>query len=250
MNVSNNGPFVRDFITEDRTKEKGMALAISEERHEADGFSQMAESSTQDLNTTNELSALNAVFNDPFSTCFPIEIYKFNDLDPSDQTIALLAIENINKKTSTDPLTHTKTWHEKGYTASIKRRSKDHLFLAKKVNQFIGYTAFYTNKDRIPITRNLTDNQAYCSWTAVDENFWGQGVAVLLKMKIFDANVTAFSGHIKRTNHSSLKVLNKFKTNSYEVNERIDENHVYYEIKILIDSSTQVSVQSSRKLGN
>ena len=164
----------------------------------------------------------------------PLTIHKFSELEGRVQSFALEAIASINAETSTEK---GKTW--KGYTDVIRGRledcenAKNTLFIARKGDQVVGYCAFYTLKDEVYPSQFLdNDGQAYCSWTAVDKDFKGQGIASELKLQVFspESGFTAFKGHIKRTNDASLRVLQKFAEKGYAVAQKVDARQVYYTV--------------------
>ncbi len=166
----------------------------------------------------------------------PVTIHKFSSLDARVQAVALEAIASINKETSTDE--GKSTWE--GYTAQIRDRldncenAKDTLFIACVGDQVVGYSAFYTLKDKVPYPSKFLDDegQAYCSWTAVDKDFQGKGIATELKLHIFspESGFTAFKGHIKKANTASLRVMRKFAEKGFNVVEKKDKHQVYYTI--------------------
>ena len=143
-----------------------------------------------------------------------IKICKYSDLDERMQQIALDAIEVINNATSTEP---GKTWDN--YTVTIRERlrncknAKNTFFIAQVGEKIVGYAAFFTKQDGIlyPSKFLKTENEAYCSWTAIDENYKGKGISMDLKLQIFNAehNITEFKGHMKKTNAANIRVLEK-----------------------------------------
>lgn len=170
----------------------------------------------------------------------PVTIHKFSELNASQQEVALITIANINHNTSTNPVSGaTATWDN--YTPQIYARlrecanARNTLFIAQHDGKTVGYVAFYTRPDKLPFPSQFLDNEseAYCSWTAVDDKYRGQGIAEKLKLQIFAENVKnpkyeAFKGHIKKTNASSLKVLNKFAKKGFPVKvEDMGESVLY-----------------------
>ncbi|MBM3198395.1 MAG: GNAT family N-acetyltransferase, partial [Chlamydiae bacterium] len=120
-----------------------------------------------------------------------IKIVTWSELDIRAQEAAFRAIASINMQTSTEEGT---TWEK--YTVLIQDRlqnckgAKDTFFIAQvpDTGQFIGYCAFYTVKDLLPYPSRFLlgdENRAYCSWTAVDPKFRGQGIAEKLKQQLF-----------------------------------------------------------------
>lgn len=151
-----------------------------------------------------------------------VTIHKYSTLDAQTQRVALERIAAINQVTSTT--FGNKTWSN--YTPMIQQRlanpeggAKDTLFVAQKAGQFIGYVAFYTRKDQLACTWDLKETEAYCSWTAVDPEHRGGGIAMDLKLKIFeeDSGITTFKGHIKKTNDASIRIVEKFREKGYTV---------------------------------
>ncbi len=148
-------------------------------------------------------------------------ICRFSELNEPDQVEALNTIEKINKKTSTDPLGRT-SWEN--YTEIIKDRTKtcpnakNTLFLARKINRFVGYAAFYTPADNLWATNDLKTKEAYCSWIAVDPEHHCQGIATDLQSKIFDSGeIISVKGHVKKTNEKTIGAIKKFNKKGYEV---------------------------------
>lgn len=165
----------------------------------------------------------------------PVTIHAYSKLDKATQKVARKAIAAINKKTSTAP---DSTWEV--YTSQIKARLKEcanaqnTFFVAKADDEVVGYVAFYTRMDKLPYPNQFLENdaQAYCSWTAVDEEYRGKGLATELKMEIFNAEskCTAFKGHIKKTNTSSLRVLDKFAEQGFKVTKEDHFHQVLYTV--------------------
>lgn len=163
------------------------------------------------------------------------EIFTYSKLSPEQQKAAHQAISDINKVTSTGD----DTWET--YTDSIIQRAmscknaKNTLFLAQVANQFVGYVAFYKREDNIRYPNYFlnTDEEAYCSWTAVHPDFRGMGIAMDLKYKIFEpeTGVHTFKGHIRETNRESLRVLEKFKEKGYETTSDYEFQHFFYTVK-------------------
>lgn len=164
-----------------------------------------------------------------------VTILRFIDLDQNDQRAALKAVIAINRVTSTQP---GSTWNSYSQTIQDRLRicenSKNTFFVAKVEDQFVGYVAFYTRKDRISYINKFLDNdsEAYCSWTAVDDKFKGQGIAEKLKIEIFkDPKIVRFKGHIKKTNDASLRVLEKFGVRGYHISSEDAGHQVYYSVQ-------------------
>ncbi len=152
-----------------------------------------------------------------------VRVCKYSALDEKTQNVALKTIAKINNKISTDKI---RTWEEYGYTSIICQRinnclnAKNTLFIALDEEQVIGYVAFYTRQDNLFYANFFLENEkeAYCSWTAVDETYRGQGLAEYLKLQIFEPEhqIQTFRGHIKKTNKASLRVLDKFTEKGYD----------------------------------
>lgn len=165
-----------------------------------------------------------------------ITIHQFSHLDEKTQAIALQSIASINKETST---AEGITWEN--YTQVILNRlnncknSKNTLFIARFDDRVIGYVAFYTRQDLILYINQFLENdsEAYCSFTAVDQEFRGQGLAEQLKIQIFNSNekMTAFKGHIKKTNRASLRVLEKFSEMGFSTEQEKIEHQVFYTVR-------------------
>lgn len=163
-------------------------------------------------------------------------ILAFSELDDRMQAVALTAIATINKKTRTEP---GKTWER--YTGQIEERlktcvnAKNTLFIAQEGAKVIGYVAFYTRPDRVPYANAYieSEDEAYCSWTAVDEDYRGKGLAQDLKLQIFsrEDKYNAFIGHIKKTNSASLRVLNKFAEQGFDVTSEEFGHQVFYRVR-------------------
>jgi hypothetical protein len=163
-----------------------------------------------------------------------IKISKFNDLNRETQEIAFKAIKSLNHSISTEYL---ETWDK--YTPVIIDRLQEHptsrntFFVAQDKGSIIGYVAFYTQKDGVPYpNRYIDEHQAYCSWTAVDDSYRRRGLAVNLKLQIFEPEhcVESFKGHIKKTNESSLKVLDKFREKGHKTFQKDEGHRVLYTI--------------------
>lgn len=162
------------------------------------------------------------------STNEEVYIHVFSQLDEKMKRVALENIADINKKTSTQPGVN---WSN--YTRMIKDRLKScknaqHTFyVAQVAEKIVGYAVFYTQIDRLANCKYLdNNNEAYCSWVAVDESFRGRGIAEKLQLQIFNSenNIHSFKEHVKKTNEASLKVLNKFRENGYDVSE-VESGH-------------------------
>jgi GNAT superfamily N-acetyltransferase len=166
-----------------------------------------------------------------------ITITKYSALDEQTQEVALKVIGEINKKVSTDG---KKTWEECGYTSQICNRlatclnAKNTLFLAFDEERPIGYVAFYTRQDDLLYTNRFlkSENEAYCSWTGVDEEYRGQGLAEYLKLQIFEPEheIQRFRGHIKVTNAASIRVLDKFTEKGYETKKKLLGTQYLYSV--------------------
>lgn len=164
-----------------------------------------------------------------------VTIMRFSDLSQESQMAALKVVKAINRVTSTQPGI---TWAP--YTEMIEERllwcknAKNTFFVAKVQDQFVGYVAFYTKEDRLPQLNPYLNHasEAYCSWTAVDERFRGQGIAEKLKLQIFnDPKIKCFKGHIKKTNEASLRVLQKFGERGYPFSTEDAYHQVYYTVQ-------------------
>lgn len=169
------------------------------------------------------------------ATASAIEIKRYSDLISQVQRIALNGIARINENTSTVPWC---TWAN--YTHMIYQRlmccsnAKHTLFVAFDQDKVIGYVAFYTLKDNLPIPNAVLNgpDEAYCSWTAVDETYKGRGIAINLKLKIFESGeINTFKGHIKKTNAASLAVLEKFGKMGHEISKEEDDYEYFYTVK-------------------
>ena len=158
-----------------------------------------------------------------------VSYHKFSELDERVQSVAMDAIASINKATSTTPGV---TWEK--YTARLINQLKEcpnfknTAFFAKNVDEIIGYVAFFTRKDENPAFNEFlqNDEQAYCALTAVDDRFRGKGIAIDLKMQIFNPEhrISSFSGHIKESNKASLRVLEKFAEMGFSISKEKKES--------------------------
>lgn len=83
----------------------------------------------------------------------PIIIKRFTDLNATTQEVALEAIANINKATTTDGVT---SWDK--YTQLIWGRPKNHLFIAQIGEEIAGYVAFYKKGTTDYISLFLSDD--------------------------------------------------------------------------------------------
>lgn len=164
-----------------------------------------------------------------------IKVSKFNDLDENTQEIAFKAIGSLNSSISTD--NDSTTWDK--YTDTIIERLQEHptsqntFFVAQDKDSVVGYVAFYTRRDEIPYpNRFINQTQAYCSWTAVDDGYRGRGLAIDLKLQIFNPEhcVESFRGHIKKTNTSSLRVVEKFNEMGYRTSKENKPKQVLYTV--------------------
>jgi len=166
-----------------------------------------------------------------------ISLVKYSDLDECTQKTALEAIAKINRKINTGG---GKNWEECGYTSNICKRinvcsgAKNTLFLAldEEKQKVVGYSAFYTKADNVDgINQWLkSEKEAYCSWTGVNEKYRGRGISENLKLMIFDPEqrITMFTGHIKKTNQASLRVLAKFGEKGHEISKKeLNDTYVY-----------------------
>lgn len=165
----------------------------------------------------------------------PITISKFSDLDLEARESTFATIASLNSSISTDD--NLTTWDK--YTDTIIERlqerptSQNTFFVAQDKERIVGYVAFYTQKDRIPYpSRFINESQAYCSWTAVDETYRGQGLAVSLKLPIFDPEhcVESFRGHVKKTNAASLRIIEKFSERGHKTSTISEGSQVLYTI--------------------
>jgi|GEM_PF-6320504 len=164
-----------------------------------------------------------------------VTIIKYSALDERTQQVALKTIAEINKKISTDG---KKNWEECGYTSQLCQRlsncinAKNTLFIAFDKTRPIGYVAFYTKQDNIDYANKFlkNENEAYCSWTGIDEEYKGNGLAEFLKLQIFEPEheIQIFRGHIKSTNAASLKILQKFSDKGFlTTSEQVRHQHLY-----------------------
>ena len=166
-------------------------------------------------------------------------ISKYSELSNEQQKIALTAIRTINLATTTDPV-HGENWDKIGYTESIydqlqkSASARETMYIAQHDSKVVGYVAFYTRADKMPHVDDLLehDEQAYCSWTAVDDDFRGQGLAIDLKMQIFAENskFRSFRGHIKKTNAASLRVLEKFREQGFHIESQDAGEMILYTV--------------------
>lgn len=164
-----------------------------------------------------------------------VTITKYSALDERTQEVALKTIAEINKKISTVGI---KTWEECGYTSQLCQRlsncinAKNTLFIAFDKTRPIGYVAFYTRHNNIDYANRFlkNENEAYCSWTGVDDKYKGLGLAEFLKLQIFEPEheIQLFRGHIKSTNAASIRVLQKFSKKGFETtSEQIRHQYLY-----------------------
>lgn len=164
----------------------------------------------------------------------PARICKYSELDEATQKTALKAIGKINKTISTDG--GVRTWEQCGYTTQLGERiatclnAKNTLFIALDQGKVIGYVAFYTRQDNLSYANKFLKNEqeAYCSWTGVDQAYRGEGLAEGLKLKIFEPehNIQIFRGHIKKTNAASIRVLDKFSEKGHPTTKE-EQGHQY-----------------------
>lgn len=146
-----------------------------------------------------------------------ITLHRYADLSAEDKLAAQFAIGMINAQTSTDD--GGSTWDK--YTLTILYRmvciplDQQVIILAKKVDEFVGYAAFYRLPHMVE-AYDLGEDRYYCSWSAVHPKARGQGIAMQMKEYLFeDETVRGFCGHIKRTNKANLRVVEKFTEKGY-----------------------------------
>jgi hypothetical protein len=85
----------------------------------------------------------------------------------------------------------------------------------------------------LSVTKNLQANEAYCSWTGVYEAHRGKGVALQLKLAIFEEdNITSFSGDIKQNNTENLRVLEKFDKTQFDFTNNLNAKGTHYNYKV------------------
>lgn len=166
-----------------------------------------------------------------------LEILRYSELDAAVQEVALQRIQQINAVTSTDGLY---TWDQHGYTEKIRERvsyplnedARNNLILARVENIFVGYVAFYSRNDNVPYPKKFIEREReiYCSWTGVDPEYRGRNMAMLLKEKIMEEGFDSFRGHIKETNESSLRVLDKFAEKGYLVEKKLEGKQWLYRV--------------------
>lgn len=165
----------------------------------------------------------------------PVTICKFSELNKETQEVALSAIASLNRTISTDG--NKTDWSD--YTELMIERlqekpsSQSTFFLAQSDEKLAGYSAFYTEKDEIAYpSRFINASQAYCSWTAVKDSYRGNNLAIKLKISIFEPehNIESFRGHVKKTNSSSLRILEKFEEMEHKVSREILSTQILYTV--------------------
>lgn len=166
-----------------------------------------------------------------------VNVCKYSDLDESTKNIALKIIGEINETICTDGI---RNWNQCGYTNQLCERiatclnAKNTLFVAFDGEQVIGYVAFYTRQDKLSYANKFlkSDQEAYCSWTGVDNAYRGQGLAEHLKLQIFESEhqIQTFRGHIKKTNAASIRVLDKFTEKGYSTIKEKQGHQILYAV--------------------
>ena len=173
-----------------------------------------------------------------------ITISKYSSLDERVQKVALEAIVSINESTSTDP---RKNWSD--YTATILSRldvcknAKNTLFVALEVDQVVGYAAFYTRQDLCSYSNQFLEgeDEAYCSWIAVHEQYKGKALGFRLQTEIFkpEHGISTFKGHMKKTNEAAKKLLKKIADDTkFIVSQENLSSQIYYTVRSVELSST------------
>lgn len=148
-------------------------------------------------------------------------ICKYSQLSRKQQKMALEMIGKLNQTITTEP-NKSSNWED--YSEQIENNlsacnnAKNTLFIAKYKGEFAGYAAFYTLQDKLPYTKNLGKDQAYCAWIAIDECARGQGLGSLLLQKMFEQDsVQSLKAKVRESNTKSQALFNSMQKKGFTV---------------------------------
>lgn len=159
-------------------------------------------------------------------------IYKYSQLNRKQKKLAIESIRKLNQKIITDP-NKQNNWdnysNEIAENLSSCKNARNTLYIAQHKGEFAGFAVFYTGKDKLPDVTDLSKDQAYCAWIAIDECARGLGLGSLLLQKIFENNgdIKSFKAHVRESNELSRALFTNMANKGFKVTTDRTANNGY-----------------------